>query len=211
MTSWSTERTYEAGWTAWCRWADDHERPVRPAHTADVLAFLAQATEQGLSYSTIRIYRSSIAFAHVSENLPSPTHCEAFHLFMVGLSRTPRALARTRAALFDPKLSLTERALLVCAQLAKIKPVLLGQLHWRDVEPSPFGAVLRGSARRTRVPWNRADPGLCAATLLLLLSVGQPAERAVFGTSELQVRQKLLRLASDLQLPPRSSPGRPWC
>ena len=69
----NTRRAYRAGVRAWCAWCDIHALPCLPAHSADVVAFLAAERGRGMSLSTIDLRRAAIRYLHFIAGCVVPT------------------------------------------------------------------------------------------------------------------------------------------
>lgn len=158
----STRTVYASAWRQWEKWAAKRGIPALPASPEAIAAFLAERAESGISYGTIDLACSAIAFQHHEEGLPDPMMDLTVRRVRRGLRRIVGAAPRRQAhpltldeltqmvTAIDLKTSIgqRDRAMLLLGYAAALRPSELAALHLADVSSRHGGLLI--TVRRSK-------------------------------------------------------------
>lgn len=152
----STRTVYACAWRQWEAWSRRRGIDSLPAPPEAVAAFLAERAEAGVSYGSIDLACSAIAFWHKEKGLPDPMADLMLRRVRRGLRRiigvAPRRQAHpltvdelTRMVTsIDPDIAIgrRDRATLLLGYASALRPSELGALHLADVMSRPGGLLV---------------------------------------------------------------------
>ncbi len=87
----NTRKAYMVGWRSWCLWASERGLALFPAAPRDLQRWLATLWDEGKKPSTLRTYRSAVAYWHRHHRGTNPARCPEVRQLLDGLSRRAAA------------------------------------------------------------------------------------------------------------------------
>ena len=93
----STRTVYASAWRQWEAWCRSRAITALPAPPEALAAYLAERAEAGLSYGTLDLACSAVAYQHNHEGLPDPTTDITLRRVRRGLRRIIGAAPRRQA------------------------------------------------------------------------------------------------------------------
>ena len=87
----NTQRAYRTGWRSWTKWANARGLPTFPADPGHLQSWLATLWQEGKKPTTLRAYRSAVAYRHRRIPGPNPAHFFEVNQMLEGISRQAAA------------------------------------------------------------------------------------------------------------------------
>src|SRR5680860_647169 len=84
----TTLSAYAWAWSHWATWCDGRDLDPLPATPAAVCAYLTERAEQGVTFGTISLSCSAIAYQHRRAGIPDPTDHDTVRQVRRGLRRS---------------------------------------------------------------------------------------------------------------------------
>ena len=156
----STRLVYASAWRQWESWSHERDVSAMPADPEAFAAFLAEHAETGLTFGSIEVAYSAIAYRHQLHGLPDPTAHVTVRRVRRGLRRilgtAPRRQAHplsvaelaTIVTSIDggthpgtPK-GQRDRAILLVGYAAALRAGELAALRLEDLESRPNGLLI---------------------------------------------------------------------
>ena len=92
LSSWrkSTGKSYDSAWRKWASWCDQRKIPPISCSANQVVDFLAEQFDRGMSYSSLNVYRSAISSIHLPcEGRPIGEHPLVSRVLRGAFTRRP--------------------------------------------------------------------------------------------------------------------------
>lgn len=161
----STRTVYASAWQHWEAWCRTRGVTALPAPPDAVAAYLAECAEAGLSYGTIDLACSAIAYHHRRHGMPDPMADIMLRRVRRGLRRIIGAAPRWQAhpltvaevdrivSIIDPctAIGARDRAIILLGYASALRPSELAALRLADIATRVEGSWLPSVApRQTR-------------------------------------------------------------
>ena len=158
----STRTVYASAWRQWEAWCRSRGIAALPAPPEVLAADLAERAEAGLSYGTLDLACSAIAYQHHQEGLLDPTADITLRRVRRGLRRIIGAAPRRQAHPLtvaevnrivtamdlDTATGARDRALILLGYASTLRPSELSALHLADIGTRPGGLLV--TVRRSK-------------------------------------------------------------
>ena len=152
----STRNVYASAWRRWEAWCRSRGITALPATPEALAAYLAERAEAGLSYGTLDLACSAVAYQHHQAGMPDPTADITLRRVRRGLLRIVGAAPRRQAhpltaaevgrilSAINPgtAIGIRDRALILLGYASALRPSELAALHTSDVATRPGGLLV---------------------------------------------------------------------
>lgn len=186
----STRIVYASAWRQWEAWCRTRGIIALPAPPEALAAYLAERAEAGLSYGTLDLACSAVAFQHIQQGIVDPTTDITLRRVRRGLRRIVGAAPRRQAhpltaaeigrmvSAIDlaSAIGVRDRALILLGYASALRPSELADLHSPDISIRPGGLLVTIRRSKTDQDGNGQLVGVAAGNHPLTDPVGALAD-----------------------------------